>query len=115
MSDFSYERFCKFEDNNWYFLILRIKFFILSIHNVSINVLINVLINVSIKLNNTESLILDIIKNNKNINKAQIAKMIERSEMTVQRAVKKLIDERLIKRVGSNKTGYWEVIDTNIF
>ena len=54
-------------------------------------------------------------KNNKDINKAQIAKMIERSEMTVQRAIKKLTDERLIKRVGSNKTGYWEVIDTNIF
>lgn len=80
-------------------------------HNVSINVPINV----SINLTKTEVLILNIIKNNKDINKAQIAKMIDKSEMTVQRAIKKLTDEGLIKRVGSNKTGYWEVIDTNIF
>lgn len=78
--------------------------------NVSINVLINVLINVSINLSKTEALVLDIIKNNKGINKTQIAKMIDRAEMTVQRAIKKLIDEKLIRRVGSNKTGYWEII-----
>ncbi len=53
---------------------------------------------------------LDIIKNNKGVNKNKIAKMIEKSEMTVQRAIKKLIDKKLIKRVGSNKNGYWEVI-----
>ena len=39
-----------------------------------------------------------------------IDKMIERTEMTVQRAIKKLIDEKLIRRVGSNKNGYWEII-----
>ena len=30
----------------------------------------------------------------------------------VQRAIKKLIDEKLIRRVGSNKTGYWEIIQS---
>lgn len=30
--------------------------------------------------------------------------------MTVQRAIKKLIDEKLIRRVEPNKTGYWEII-----
>lgn len=30
--------------------------------------------------------------------------------MTVQRAIKKLIDEKLIRRVESNKTGYWKII-----
>ena len=74
------------------------------------NVSINVLINVSINLSKTEALVLDIIKNYKGINKTQIAKMIDRAEMTVQRAIKKLIDEKLIRRVGSNKTGYWEII-----
>ena len=74
------------------------------------NVSINVPINVSINLSKTEALVLDIIKNNKGINKTQIAKMIDRAEMTVQRAIKKLIDEKLIRRVGSNKNGYWEII-----
>lgn len=36
--------------------------------------------------------------------------MIERTEMTVQRAIKKLIDEKLIRRVGTKKTSYWEII-----
>ena len=31
--------------------------------------------------------------------------------MTIHRAIKKLIELNLIKRVGSNKTGYWEIIE----
>ena len=74
------------------------------------NVSINVPINVSLNLTNTENLVLEIIKNNKGVTKAQIAKTINKSEMTIQRAIKKLIDENLIRRIGPNKTGYWEVI-----
>ncbi len=74
------------------------------------NVLINNSIEESTNLSDTESSVLEIIKNNKEINRNQIAKMINKSEMTVQRAIKKLIDEKLIKRIGSNKTGYWEVV-----
>ena len=29
--------------------------------------------------------------------------------MTIYRAIKKLLELDLIRRVGSNKTGYWEV------
>ena len=68
------------------------------------------MINVSLNLTNTEAKVLEIIKANKRINKAQMSKMINKSEMTVQRAIKKLIENNLIKRVGSNKTGYWEII-----
>ena len=74
------------------------------------NVSINVPINVFINLTNTEEHVLEIIKTNKGVNKAQIAKIIDKTEMTVQRAIKKLIDENLIRRVGSNKTGYWEAV-----
>ena len=74
------------------------------------NVSINVPINVSFNLTNIENLVLEIIKNNKGINKLQIAKMIGKSKMTVQRAIKTLIDKKLIIRVGTNKTGYWEVV-----
>jgi len=74
------------------------------------NVSINVPINVSVNLTNTEALVLEIIKTNKGVNKSQIAKMIDKTEMTVQRAIKKLVDNALIKRVGSNKTGHWEII-----
>ena len=32
----------------------------------------------------------------------------DKSEMTVQRAINKLINNNLIERIGSNKTGYWK-------
>lgn len=72
--------------------------------------MINVPINVSTNLTNIETQVLEIIKTNKRINKAQISKTINKSEMTVQRAIKKLVENNLIKRVRSNKTGYWEII-----
>lgn len=72
------------------------------------NVSINVLINVSINLINVDSLVLELIKTNKGINIAQIAKAINKSEMTVQRSIKKLTEENLIRRIGSNKKGYWQ-------
>lgn len=72
-------------------------------------VLINVSLNVFLNLTDTEKLVLEILKTNKSINKPQIANAINKTEMTVQRAIKKLINEKMIKRVGSNKTGYWEV------
>lgn len=74
------------------------------------NVLINEPINVSLNLTDTESLVLEILKANKGVKKAQIAKMIHKTETTVQRAIKKLTNEDLIRRVGSNKTGYWEIV-----
>ncbi len=74
------------------------------------NVSINDTINASINLTKTETLVLDIIKNNKGIKREQIAKLIDRTETTVQRAIKKLTNENLIRRIGSNKSGYWDVI-----
>ncbi|MGM9970632.1 MAG: winged helix-turn-helix transcriptional regulator [Anaeroplasma sp.] len=74
------------------------------------NVSINVPINVSLNFTSTEALVLEILKTNKGINKNQISKMIGKTEMTVQRAIKKLIEKNLIKRVGSNKTGNWEIV-----
>ncbi len=73
------------------------------------NIPLNASMNVPINLNETESLVLEIIRTNNRLNKSQIAKMIDKSEMTVQRAINKLMDEKLIKRVGSNKTGYWQI------
>lgn len=76
-----------------------------------INVSINESINVSIKLSTTEKEVLNILKTNFHVNKKQISLQINKTEMTVQRAIKKLIEKKLIVRVGSNKTGYWKVID----
>lgn len=74
------------------------------------NVSINESINVPIKLTDTELKVLEIIKNNFGLNKEKIAEKLGKTKMTVQRAIKKLIENRLIERIGSNKTGYWKAI-----
>ena len=50
------------------------------------------------------------IKAKLHLNKAELAKRSHKSIRTVQRAIASLIENGYIRRVGSNKTGYWEVI-----
>ena len=51
-----------------------------------------------------------IIRDNERITKSEIAIRIGKSEKSVQRIISSLIEKSLIQRVGSNKTGYWEVL-----
>ena len=71
---------------------------------------LNVGINVGINLSKTERLVLDCIKQDKAISAEAIAIKIGVTERTVARALKKLREEQIIERIGSNKTGYWEII-----
>ena len=50
------------------------------------------------------------ISSKKGIKRSEIAQELLKTEMTIHRAIKKLIELKLIRRVGSNKTGYWEII-----
>jgi len=53
--------------------------------------------------------IVDIIKENKYITIPEIAKIIGKSEPTVYRHLNTLMKNDLLKRVGSRKTGYWDL------
>ena len=66
--------------------------------------------NVTDYLTNTEIEVFEIIKSHSKINRSKIAKMIGKSEMTVQRSINKLVNNNLIERIGSSKTGYWKEI-----
>ena len=46
----------------------------------------------------------------KGIKRSELAQELDKTEMTIHRAIKKLIEFNMIRRVGPNKTGYWEVI-----
>ncbi len=72
----------------------------------------NVHLNVHIKdeLTDQEQLVFNILNNNERIAKAEIALRIGKSEKSIQRIISSLINKGLVRRVGSNKTGYWEVI-----
>ncbi len=50
------------------------------------------------------------VKQNGKRNYAELAKALEVSEATVKRRLNELKKDGFIRRVGSNKTGYWEII-----
>lgn len=50
------------------------------------------------------------IKENPKITLDELAEAIGKSRRTVARQIKQLQEDRVIRRVGSDKTGYWEVI-----
>ncbi len=69
-------------------------------YNESINDPIN-------ELTEDENRILEIIKSGRKLTKDELAQEIGKSKATVQRCIKSLIDLGFIRRLGSNKTGYW--------
>ncbi|OIP99561.1 MAG: cell filamentation protein Fic [Zetaproteobacteria bacterium CG2_30_46_52] len=58
----------------------------------------------------TPEAILALVEQNQAITRAQIAEQIGKDIRTIGRAIKKLQDDGKLRRVGSDKTGYWELL-----
>jgi predicted HTH transcriptional regulator len=90
---------------------IRFKFLEDLDENVPINVPINdenVPINVPII--DIEQSVLELIMQDPMITYEEIAAIIQKDRKTVQRAIKILKEKGMISRLGSNKTGSWEVL-----
>ena len=61
-------------------------------------------------VNDPVNQVLEAIRITPNLSYNQIALKIGKSPATVKRALSKLKELNRIKRVGSDKTGYWEII-----
>ena len=61
-------------------------------------------------LDYVERMVLEIITNNPTIKKADIAKKMNKSEKTIQRAISGLVNKEVIVRQGNYKSGYWKLI-----
>jgi ATP-dependent DNA helicase RecG len=61
-------------------------------------------------VNGTVNDTVKMIKENPKITLDELAEAIGKSRRTVARQIKQLQEDRVIRRVGSDKTGYWEVI-----
>ena len=61
-------------------------------------------------VNDTVNGTVKMIKENPKITLDELAEAIGKSRRTVARQIKQLQEDRVIRRVGSDKTGYWEVI-----
>jgi len=54
------------------------------------------------------------IKNNHYITRKEIAEKLNVSRATVARYIKQLKKMNIITRIGSDKSGYWEIIENKI-
>lgn len=61
-------------------------------------------------LNDIQNKIIELIINNKYITQAELSEKLNVNIRTIKRNFKELIDNNIIRRVGSNKKGYWEVL-----
>ncbi len=61
-------------------------------------------------LNTTKNKILDIIKENPHITKNELLKILDVSDTTIDKNIAYLKKYNYIKRIGSKKTGYWDII-----
>ena len=67
-------------------------------------------INDGIKLSETDKSVLKEIKKNPELTVQQLTDTIQRSLRTLERSIKKLKDQKYIKRQGSKKSGHWVLL-----
>ncbi len=68
-------------------------------------------INVGNKLNEKESLLLELIEENSQITAAVLAEKLDVSIRTIERIIRNLREKGILLRVGPLRNGYWEIIN----
>lgn len=78
--------------------------------NGTVNDTVNDTVNYGVKLTPTEQAVLDCIRDNNSIGVAEIVSRTEKGRSTIMRSIKSLKEKGFIRRVGSDKTGSWEIL-----
>lgn len=78
--------------------------------NGTVNDTVNDTVNVGVNLSATEQTVLDCIRDNNSISVAEIVNRTKKGRSTIMRAIKALKEKGFIQRVGSDKTGSWEIL-----
>lgn len=65
---------------------------------------------ISDQISDQKTKILNLIKSNPKITRLEISKTMSLHDSSVKRRLESLISDGLIRRIGSTKTGYWEVL-----
>ena len=60
--------------------------------------------------NESQKKIIDMIDSNSKVTQEQIANEIQISKRAVQKNIKELVDKGIVKRFGSGRNGYWEIL-----
>lgn len=96
--------------NNAFMLNATIRNGVISEADEVINEVTNGVINISV----TEQAVLAALKKKERITKVELQKETSFGKSTIDRAIKVLKEKGLIERVGSNKTGYWKIINKGL-
>ena len=98
-----------FDVNNTYFRIVLpdLNFY----HNSTISSTNNSTIDSTIRLSETQVAILTLIKENKYITTNEISDKLNKELSTIKKSIKVLKDVGILARIGTNRTGYWEILD----
>jgi len=90
------------------FITFMLKAILQTLENAPVNASQNAPVNIEgLK---TPDAIVALIQANPSITRGQMAEQIGKDIRTIGRAIKKLQDEGKLRRVGSDKTGHWEVL-----
>ncbi len=96
--------------DNAFMLNATIRNGVISEADEVINEVTNGVINISV----TEQAVLAALKKKERITKVELQKETSFGKSTIDRAIKALKEKGLIERVGSNKTGYWKIINKGL-
>lgn len=64
----------------------------------------------NVGVNSTQRKILELIEQNPNITQKEIASKLKTTVRTIERNVNILKEKEILKRVGTDKVGYWKII-----
>ena len=78
--------------------------------NASANEPVNEPVNALVKLNNTQKLIIKLMRENNQITQIELSKELKVNESTIKRNISKLKNKGMLRRIGSDKNGYWEIL-----
>ena len=81
-----------------------------EIVNATANATANATVNATVKLNKTQKKILTILHENKFATYAEIAEQLDIERTTVWRNIDTMKKKNIIRRVGEDKNGYWDVL-----
>jgi len=60
---------------------------------------------------NRQNRIINVMQEKPNVTTDQLAVLLSISKRTLEREIKAMKESNIIKRVGSDKTGYWEIVE----
>jgi Fic family protein len=94
------------------FMLTALRDALLDLQNLDNDVPVNVPQNVpqNVPVNETEMTVLRLLFANPNLTYDELAAQLDKTRKTAQRAIQSLKEKKLIKRIGSDKSGSWKIL-----